>query len=214
MPTTPTESSDTEPTEHTETESAEPTDEPIESTDEQTGPTNISVNNRPQSRPSKKKADSIVSDVLLSVQNHFKRPAIKEDRYDVFAKSVAIKMRELSKTQRLIAEKIINDTLFEAELGNLTFAHKLCNDNHSQQLTFAQQSQYSHSPINWSMSSSSSNHTYIPSSSIPSVSPTNSTPPTVITQMQPLEIQEQEPNPVQLSIPDVNAATYLSNFQM
>lgn len=123
-------------------------------------------------------------------------------------------MRELFKPQRLIEEKIINDTLFEAELGNLTFTHRLCNDNHTQQFTLYRQSQYSHSPINWSMSSSSSNHTYLLPSSIPPVSPTNSAQPTVITQMQPLEIQEQEPNPVQLSIPGVNAATYLSNIQM
>lgn len=218
MPTTPTGPSDAEPT---ETESAEltvrptvPTDEPIESIDEQTVTTNISANNRPQSRPPKKKADSIVSDVLLSVQNHFKRPAIKEDRYDVFAKSVAIKMRELSKTQRLIAEKIINDTLFEAELGNLTFTHKLHNDNHTQQFTFDQQPQYSHSPLNWSSSSASSNHTYLSSSPIPPGPATNSTQPIVITQMQALEVEEQTRNSVQLSIPDANAATYLSNFQM
>lgn len=67
----------------------------------------------------------------MSVQNHFKRPAIREDRYDIFAKNIAIKMRELSKNQRIIAEKIINDTLFEGELGNLTLSHKLCNDNHT-----------------------------------------------------------------------------------
>lgn len=123
-------------------------------------------------------------------------------------------MRELSKTQRLIAEKIINDTLFEAELGNLTFTHKLHNDNHTQQFTFDQQPQYSHSPLNWSSSSASSNHTYLSSSPIPPGPATNSTQPIVITQMQALEVEEQTRNSVQLSIPDANAATYLSNFQM
>lgn len=202
MPPTPTEPSDAEPTEHTETEAAEPIvnmptdpiEEPIESTSIQQS---SSANNRPQSRP-KKKADSIVNDVLM-----FKRPAIREDRYDIFGKSVSIKMRELSKNQRIIAEKIINDTLFEGELGNLTLSHKLCNDNHTQKFTLGQQPQpkpqYSHSPIAWS---TSSNCTYSSSSPVPPVPATNSRPAIVITQ-QPLEIEEQQrSNSVQLSIPD------------
>ncbi|XP_041969576.1 uncharacterized protein LOC121726319 isoform X2 [Aricia agestis] len=42
-----------------------------------------------------------------------------EDRFDIFGKSVAMKMRGLSSQQRLVAEKIINDTLFKAEMGIL-----------------------------------------------------------------------------------------------
>nr|CAI5867244.1 unnamed protein product [Callosobruchus analis] len=58
--------------------------------------------------------------VLQSVNEHFKRPPVKEDRFDIFGKNVAMILRELPKQQRLLAEKIINDTLFQAEMGTLT----------------------------------------------------------------------------------------------
>lgn len=59
---------------------------------------------------------------MLSVKDHFKRPAsasATEDRYDLLGRSIAMKLRPLDKRQCLIAEKIINDTLFDAEMGNL-----------------------------------------------------------------------------------------------
>lgn len=72
------------------------------------------------SRPPKKiNEDKLTNEVLVSVNEHFKRPAPLEDRYDLMGKTIAIKLRALEKTQRLIAEKIINDTLFEAEMGHL-----------------------------------------------------------------------------------------------
>ncbi|VVD04839.1 unnamed protein product [Leptidea sinapis] len=39
-----------------------------------------------------------------------------EDKYDAFGKNVAHKLRSLPTNQRLLAEKIINDALFEAEM--------------------------------------------------------------------------------------------------
>lgn len=42
-----------------------------------------------------------------------------DDKYDAFGKNVAHKLRSLPTSQRLFAEKIINDALFEAEMGNL-----------------------------------------------------------------------------------------------
>ena len=36
-----------------------------------------------------------------------------------------MKLRDLPKEQRLLAERIINDTLFMAEMGKLDMAHKL-----------------------------------------------------------------------------------------
>lgn len=66
--------------------------------------------------------DQLTTDILLSVKDHFKRPApasATEDQYDLLGRSIAIKLRSLDKRQRLIAEKIINDTLFDAEMGNL-----------------------------------------------------------------------------------------------
>ncbi|XP_024879150.1 uncharacterized protein LOC112459340 [Temnothorax curvispinosus] len=83
--------------------------------------------NRP--RPSKRNLSSdqeaLTNDVLLSINNHFKRPANQDDRFDIFGKNVAMKLRDLPKQQRLIAEKIINETLFEAEMGNLTMSQGL-----------------------------------------------------------------------------------------
>nr|CAI5851484.1 unnamed protein product [Callosobruchus analis] len=58
--------------------------------------------------------------VLQSVNEHFKRPPVKEDHIDIFGKNVAMVLRELPKQQRLLAEKIINDTLFQAEMDTLT----------------------------------------------------------------------------------------------
>lgn len=42
-----------------------------------------------------------------------------EDRYDIAGKNFAAKLRELPNNQRIYAEKLINDVLFEAELSNL-----------------------------------------------------------------------------------------------
>ncbi|CAH2010234.1 unnamed protein product [Acanthoscelides obtectus] len=61
--------------------------------------------NTPRSRPGKQNQDSLAKDVLTTVQEHFKRPRIEEGRFDVFGKSVAIKLREMDKRQSLIAEK-------------------------------------------------------------------------------------------------------------
>lgn len=59
------------------------------------------------------------------MRDHFKRPTVPEDGCDVFGKMVAIKLRDLPREQRLFAEKIITDTLFEAQFSNLTISHKL-----------------------------------------------------------------------------------------
>ncbi|GBP60236.1 hypothetical protein EVAR_44611_1 [Eumeta japonica] len=98
-------------------------------TETDTGTTkNITTSRKAQplaTRPEKKKLtdqDQLTNDVLLSVRDHFKRPAptsATEDRYDLLGKSIAIKLRSIEKRQRLIAEKTINDALFDAEMGNL-----------------------------------------------------------------------------------------------
>lgn len=70
------------------------------------------------------KQEALVNEVLLTVKEHFKKPRTTEDRFDVICKTVAMKLRELPKHQMLIAEKLINDTLFQAEMGNLTLPIK------------------------------------------------------------------------------------------
>jgi hypothetical protein len=63
---------------------------------------------------------------LETIEHHFKRPKTKEDRYDIFGKNVALKMRDISShTQRLLAEKLINDALFMAEMGHLSVSHSV-----------------------------------------------------------------------------------------
>lgn len=75
------------------------------------------------SQPKRSREDDenqLKNDVLRSVKRHFDKALNeKEDRFDIFGKSVALKLRDLEDEQRIIAEKIINDTLFEAEMGNL-----------------------------------------------------------------------------------------------
>lgn len=42
-----------------------------------------------------------------------------EDEYDAIGRNVAAKLRNMRNDQRIIAEKLLNDILFEAQLGNL-----------------------------------------------------------------------------------------------
>ncbi|XP_046386992.1 uncharacterized protein LOC124156464 [Ischnura elegans] len=43
----------------------------------------------------------------------------EEDEFDYVGKNVSAKLRSLPRDQRIFAEKLVNDILFEAELGNL-----------------------------------------------------------------------------------------------
>lgn len=71
--------------------------------------------------------------MLETIDQHFKKPKPKEDRYDILGKNVALKMRDVSdNTQRLVAEKIINETLFMAEMGQLTQTHTICRSDNSE----------------------------------------------------------------------------------
>ncbi|CAH0717477.1 unnamed protein product, partial [Brenthis ino] len=54
---------------------------------------------------------------------YLKKPS--ENESDVIAKGWAMKLKRLKPDQRRYAEKIINDTLFEAEMGTLT-RHGVC----------------------------------------------------------------------------------------
>lgn len=69
--------------------------------------------------------ENLTNDVLESVQNHFKKPVSNKDRFDIFGENVAAKLRDLIKNQRILAEKIINETLFEAEMESLTISHRV-----------------------------------------------------------------------------------------
>jgi patatin-like phospholipase/acyl hydrolase len=70
--------------------------------------------------------------LLETIEQHFKKPKPKEDRHDVFDKNVALKMRDMSNnTQRLLAERIINDALFMAEMGQLAMSHSIRDSIHN-----------------------------------------------------------------------------------
>ena len=44
----------------------------------------------------------------------------KEDMFEITGKNVSSKLRILTMEQKIIAEKLINDVLYEAQLGSLT----------------------------------------------------------------------------------------------
>lgn len=62
------------------------------------------------------------------VRDYFKRPCnLTEDRCDVFDKNVAMKLRALDANKMFVVEKLINDLLFEAEIGHLAPDHAYIN---------------------------------------------------------------------------------------
>ncbi|GBP23661.1 hypothetical protein EVAR_80278_1 [Eumeta japonica] len=68
-------------------------------------------------RPNRSKSTkNAYEEALRSVNEHFKRPRIPENRFEVYGRNVGMKLQELPKQQRIIAEKIINETLFLAEM--------------------------------------------------------------------------------------------------
>lgn len=105
---------------------------------------------KPPSAKSSKRSKDKCDSLLESIEQHFKRPKVKEDRYDVLGKSVAVKMRDIrDNTQKLIVEKLINDALFLAEMGQLNMSHSIRSSSenmHSSRLSsFPQLNNSSHS---------------------------------------------------------------------
>ena len=79
-------------------------------------------------KPKSKKRKLDVREELLSlIKDHFKERAKKpeEDRFDILGKYLALRLRNLGKVQRVLAEKMLNEVLCEAELGALTTDHKV-----------------------------------------------------------------------------------------
>lgn len=125
---------------------------------------------QPISRPSNNKRrkinDDLTTDVLATVRDHFKAPQTQLDRFDLLGKTVSIKLRSVDKTQALIAEKIITDILFEAEMGTLTRAsaynynvHYNSPASHSSIVTLCPTPLVNNYPNNFSSASQSPNVT-------------------------------------------------------
>ncbi|XP_030022585.2 uncharacterized protein LOC115441812 [Manduca sexta] len=57
-------------------------------------------------------------------ENNSKKRKWGDDRYQIFATNVTLKMKDIrNDTQRLLAEKMINEVLFMAEMGQLSMSH-------------------------------------------------------------------------------------------
>lgn len=82
----------------------EPCDQPIEWSES------------PISRRRRSEEPNDSSEILkLSHNNSF----VVEDEFDAIGRNVAAKLRNMRLDQRIISEKLLNDILFEAQLGNL-----------------------------------------------------------------------------------------------
>lgn len=75
---------------------------------------NTSIKNRPNFKRKCNKAEEVLEKVSKQLDIE------KEDQYSVIGKNIAFKLRELPNETRLVTEKIINDILFEAQMGNIT----------------------------------------------------------------------------------------------
>lgn len=95
-------------------------------------PQTSEIRRRPHGNTKQSNQFALTNEVLLTVKDHFKQPQIREDRFDIFRKNVAMKLRDLSTPQRVMAEKLINDVLFEGEMENLSTSHKLSYGSNSQ----------------------------------------------------------------------------------
>lgn len=71
-------------------------------------------------RKRKNKGDEQADEVLALVGETLRnRAASNEDSINTFGKHITAKLRILTKETRLMTEKLINDLLFEAEMGNI-----------------------------------------------------------------------------------------------
>lgn len=75
---------------------------------------NTSIKNRPNFKRKCNKAEEVLEKVSKQLDVE------KEDRYSVIGKNIAFKLRDLPNEAMLVTEKIINDVLFEAQMGNIT----------------------------------------------------------------------------------------------
>ncbi|GBP63737.1 Putative uncharacterized transposon-derived protein F52C9.6 [Eumeta japonica] len=144
---------------------SQPNEQLIHPNEESDNDGSIAGNSARRPKPKRTNDDNLVNSVLQSVNDHFKRPrdeVSKEDRHDIYFKSIANKLRDLPRQQRMLAEKLMNDVLHEAEWGNLTLDFKVINTKPDNQ-------RYTTSPsINFSpsyqiTSSSHSSHSASPS---------------------------------------------------
>lgn len=71
------------------------------------------------SRKRKRQDENNKAQSLMTLVNEKLSSCRREDEYDIIGKNVAQKLRQLPSQMKVFAEKLINDSLFEAQLGNL-----------------------------------------------------------------------------------------------
>ena len=87
----------------------------------------------PQLRKRKAKKDSF-NDLLQLAENQLRK---EEDRYDIFGKTVACGMRDIQNyDQKLYAERMINEIIFQARLGTLQPSTSLDNLKSFEEMLF------------------------------------------------------------------------------
>lgn len=77
---------------------------------------------RGRATPSTSKVDEVLSLIgqrLTSTK--------QEDEHDLFGRTVAYKIRSMTEEQRNIAEKLINDVLFDGRIGYLNYNSRIVN---------------------------------------------------------------------------------------
>lgn len=68
----------------------------------------------------KTKSEDQAEDVFAPLVERLRSSFNKDDQFAIFGKNVAAKLKVLPKETRLYTEKLINDLLFQAEMGNIT----------------------------------------------------------------------------------------------
>lgn len=82
----------------------------------------------PNKRNNKRKTNSTdkADEILGIVGERLRNP---EDEFTIIGKNIACKLRRLPRDAKLFAEKLINDVLFQAELGELNRYTKIISEN-------------------------------------------------------------------------------------
>lgn len=65
--------------------------------------------------------------MLALVREHIRSSSKQEDEWDIAGKNVGAKLRRLSEEQRLFAERLIHEVLFQGQLRNLSINSKIVN---------------------------------------------------------------------------------------
>lgn len=86
-----------------------------------------------------KRKSTVDEELLLLARNRLANPTpsapSNEDDHDIFGKNVACKLRKMSATQRIYAEKIINDVLFSGQVDTLNATSTVVTHSHGNMAT-------------------------------------------------------------------------------